>query len=270
MKGTEGWPIYDEAEIRIIARAGDLLSRMFAHLVPYIRAGVSTLELDERAEEFIRREGGVPAFKGYKPPFEDKAYPYTLCVSIDHEVVHGLPSAQKVLAEGQLVSIDCGVFLEGFYADMAYTFGVGRISPLAERLMWVTKEALWRGIRQARAGGYIGDIGYAISNFVKSYTFAVAENLTGHGVGRAMHMPPDIPNIGKPKKGHRLVEGLVIAIEPMVHVGKKYIARGADGWTIETADRSLSAHFEHTIVVRQNGAQPLTSFEPIEKALAYV
>jgi len=270
MRGMEGWPIYEEAEIRWIAQAGDILSRMFAALVPYIRPGVSTLELDQRAEEFIRREGAAPAFKGYKPPFEDKAYPYTLCVSINHEVVHGLPSERKVLAEGQIVSIDCGVYLEGFYADMAYTFGVGKLSPLSEKLLWVTKEALWRGIAQVRAGAHVGDIGYAISNFVKSYTFALAENLTGHGVGRAMHMPPDIPNVGKLRKGPRLVEGLVIAIEPMVHVGKKYVTRGADGWTIETADRSLAAHFEHTVVVRSDRAQLLTSFEPVEKALAYV
>jgi len=270
MKGMEGWPVYEEADIRRIARAADILSRMFAALVPHIRPGISTLELDQQAEEFIRREGAIPAFKGYKPPFENKAYPYTLCVSIDHEVVHGLPAGHKVLSEGQLVSIDCGVYLEGFYADMAYTFGVGKLSPLAEKLLWVTREALWRGIAQARVGAHVGDIGYAIFNFVKSYTFAVAENLTGHGVGSAMHMPPDIPNIGKPRKGPRLVEGLVIAIEPMVHVGKKHVTRGADGWTIETADRSLAAHFEHTVVVRPERAQVLTSFEPVEKALAYV
>jgi methionyl aminopeptidase len=264
------WPIYEESEIKQIMAAGDILSRMFGVLVSHIRPGTSTLELDARAEEFIRKEGAEPAFKGYRPPFEDKVYPNTLCVSIDHEIVHGLPSPSKVLKAGQIVSIDCGVRLGRFHADMAYTFGVGTLSPVAEKLLWVTKEALRRGMQQAKVGGYIGDIGYAIHSFVKSYTFAVAEGLTGHGVGEAIHMPPDIPNVGKPRKGSRLVRGLVIAIEPMVQVGGRKVVRGADGWTIETADRSLSAHFEHTVVVGERGAQALTSFEPIEKALAHV
>ncbi len=267
---VEEWPIYGETEVAKIAAAADILSRLFGHLAPHVRPGVSTLELDQMAEAFIRREGAYPAFKGYHPPFGHEPYPYTLCISIDHEVVHGLPAPDKVLRPGQIVSIDCGVNLEGFHADMAYTFGVGMISPLATRLLAVTQEALWRGIAEAKAGAYVGDIGYTISTFVKNYTFAVAESLTGHGLGRAMHMPPDIPNVGKPRRGPRLVEGLVIAIEPMVHTGKKYIRQAADGWTIETEDRSLAAHFEHTLVVRKDKPQVLTSFEPIQRALAYV
>ncbi|MCX7606352.1 MAG: type I methionyl aminopeptidase [Bacteroidia bacterium] len=266
----EGWAIYEERDISRIAVAADILSRLFGYLVPYIRPGVTTAELDERAEAFIRSEGGEPAFKGYKPPFEDVPYPYTLCVSIDQEIVHGLPSTQRVLCTGQIVSIDCGVRVEGFHADMAYTFPVGEIAAPVQRLLWVTQQALERGIAQVRAGGYLGDIGNAIHSFVKSYTFAVSEQLTGHGVGRYMHMLPDVPNTGKPGTGPRLPENLVIAIEPMVHMGSRRIRKGADGWAVETRDGSLSAHYEHTVVVRPGKAQVLTSFEPIHKALAHV
>ncbi|MCS7153033.1 MAG: type I methionyl aminopeptidase [Bacteroidia bacterium] len=266
----EGWPVYEEKQIRIIAAAADILSRLFGYLTPHIVPGANTAELDAMAEEFIRREGAEPAFKGYQPPFEDRPYPYTLCVSIDEEVVHGLPSASRHLVSGQIVTIDCGVRLEGFHADMAYTFPVGQISPQAAKLLQVTQESLWRGIRQVRAGAFMGDIGHAIFDYVRSYNFAVSDQLTGHGVGEAMHMPPDVPNIGKRGKGVRLPENLVIAIEPMVHVGSRRICRGADGWSVRTKDKSLAAHFEHTVVVRRSGAQVLTSFEPIQKALAHV
>ncbi|MCX8112720.1 MAG: type I methionyl aminopeptidase [Bacteroidia bacterium] len=266
----EGWPIYSEEQIRIIAAAADILSRLFGYLVPHLTPGISTAELDEIAEDFIRREGAEPAFKGYQPPFEEESYPYTLCVSINEEVVHGLPSPHRYLTSGQILTIDCGVRLEGFHADMAYTFAIGAVSPQAARLLQVTHEALWRGIAQAKAGAYTGDIGYAISEFVKSYNFAVSEQLTGHGVGEAMHMPPDVPNVGKPGKGVRLPENLVIAIEPMVHIGSRRITRGPDGWSVQTKDGSLAAHFEHTVVVRRGSPQVLTSFEPIKKALVHV
>lgn len=266
----DGWSIYEEPQIQVIAAAADILSRLFGHLAPHIVPDIPTVELDEMAEAFIRREGAEPAFKGYQPPFEDQVYPYTLCVSINEEVVHGLPSPQRRLAAGQIVTIDCGVRLEGFHADMAYTFPVGEISPQAMKLLQVTHEALLRGIQRARAGGYMGDIGYAISEYAKSYNFAVSEQLTGHGIGEAMHMPPDVPNIGKPGKGARLPENLVIAIEPMLQIGSRKVRRGADGWSVQTQDGSLSAHFEHTVVVRRKGAQVLTTFEHIRKVFAHV
>ncbi|MEN3040220.1 MAG: type I methionyl aminopeptidase [Bacteroidia bacterium] len=266
----EGWPIYSEEQIRVIAAAADILSRMFGYLASHIVPGIATVELDGYAEEFIRREGAEPAFKGYQPPFEDSPYPYTLCVSINEEIVHGLPSPQRYLEEGQIVSIDCGVRLDGFHADMAYTFPVGQVSSQALRLLRVTEEALYRGISQAKAGAHIGDIGYSIFEYVKSHNFAVSEQLTGHGVGEAMHMPPDVPNIGKPGRGPKLPENLVIAIEPMVQIGSRRVCRGADGWVVRTKDGSLAAHFEHTLVVRRGQAQVLTSFEPIKKALVHV
>ncbi|MCS6894732.1 MAG: type I methionyl aminopeptidase [Bacteroidia bacterium] len=266
----EGWPIYSEEQIKIIAAASDILSRMFGYLASYIVPGITTAELDDIAEEFIRREGAEPAFKGYQPPFEDTSYPYTLCVSINEEIVHGLPSSSRYLQEGQIVSIDCGVRLKGFHADMAYTFPVGNISPQAYKLLKVTEEALYRGISQAKVGAYTGDIGHSIFEYVKSYNFAVSEQLTGHGVGEAMHMPPDIPNVGKPGKGFRLPDNLVIAIEPMVQMGSRRVRRGPDGWAVCTRDGSLAAHFEHTVVVRRGQAQILTSFEPIKKSLVHV
>ena len=266
----EGWAIYDEAGIQRIAAAADILSRLFGYLAPLVRPGITTAELDMRAEEFIRAEGGEPAFKGYKPPFEDRAYPYTLCVSINQEIVHGLPSPTRVLEAGQIVSIDCGVRVEGFHADMAYTFAVGEVPPPVQKLLWVTRTALERAIAQVRAGVALGTIGHTIHSFVKSYTFAVSENLTGHGVGKAMHMEPDVPNVGKAGQGPRLPANLVIAIEPMVQMGSKRIKKGADGWAVETSDGSWAAHFEHTVVVRPGGAQVLTSFEPIYQALAHV
>lgn len=265
----EGWAIYEEPQIARIQAAADILSRLFGFLAPKVRPGVPTAELDALAEDFIRAEGAEPAFKGYKPPFEDAVFPATLCISVDDEIVHGLPAPDKVLRAGQIVSIDCGVRLEGFHADMAYTFAVGEVAPPVQKLLWVTHEALRRGIAQAKAGACIGDIGHAIHTFVKSYTFAVSEQLTGHGVGEAMHMPPDIPNIGRPGKGSRLPGGLVIAVEPMVHMGSGRIRKGEDGWVIRTRDGSLAAHFEHTVLVQPKAARPLTSFEPIHKALAH-
>lgn len=266
----EGWPIYEEAQIQKIAAAADILSRLFGYLAPHIVPGISTAELDAMSEEFIRREGGEPAFKGYQPPFEDEPYPYTLCISIDDEIVHGLPSPDRCLKEGQIVTIDAGVRVEGFHADMAYTFPVGRISPQASKLLEVTHQALIRAIAQLRAGVALGDIGYTISEFAKSYNFVPAQDLTGHGVGEAMHMPPDVPNIGKRGQGPRLPENLVLAVEPMIQMGSRRTRRDPNGWSVRTYDGSLAAHFEHTVVVRRYGAEPLTSFEPLQKALSYV
>jgi len=266
----DGWPIYGEAEIARIAAAADILSRMFGHLVRWMRPGVSTAELDAQAEAFIRAEGAEPAFKGYQPPFEEQPYPYTLCISIDSEVVHGLPSTARRLQAGQIVSVDCGVRLDGFYADMAYTFSVGPIPPPLQKLLWVTQQALERGIACVRAGAALGDVGAAIQQFVRSYAFSVSENLTGHGIGKALHMPPDVPNVGKAGTGPRLPENLVLAIEPMVQMGTRRVKKGPDGWAVVTADGLPAAHFEHTVVVRRSGAQVLTSYEPIHKALAHV
>jgi methionyl aminopeptidase len=238
-------------EIDTMAAAGRIVAETLALVARHTKPGVSTAELDRIAEEFIRSHPGArPSFKGLYD------FPATLCTSINQEVVHGIPSSKRVLQEGDVLSVDVGVWLDGLHADSAATFPVGRVSPETERLLRVTQEALAAGIAAARAGNHVGDIGYAVQTVAEGAGYAVVRELVGHGIGSSFHEEPQVPNYGKPKRGPRLVAGMTIAIEPMLNVGTPDVRTLADKWTVVTADGSLSAHFEHTVAVGENGAAP--------------
>lgn len=227
----------------------------------HIRPGISTLELDRVAEEFIRSHNAVPGFLGYG------GFPNTLCISINDKVVHGIPSATCILQEGDIVSIDCGTVKNGFYGDSAYTFEVGEVDEEVRKLLRVTKESLYKGIEKAVAGLRIGDIGYAVQTHCEAAGFSVVREMVGHGVGRELHEEPQVPNYGHQGQGVKLQEGMVIAIEPMINLGKRHIYQDSDGWTIRTRDKKPSAHFEHTIAIGKHSADILSSFEYVEKEL---
>jgi methionyl aminopeptidase len=238
-------------EIDTMAAAGKIVADTLALMERSARPGVSTKELDQQAEEFIRSHPGArPSFKGLYD------FPATLCTSINSEVVHGIPSAKRVLKEGDLISVDVGVQLEGLHADSAATFPVGSVPPEAHRLLQVTKDALAAGIAQAKAGNHVGDIGHAVQQVAESAGYSVVREMVGHGIGSAFHEEPQVPNFGKPKRGARLVPGMTIAIEPMVNVGGAEIRTLSDKWTVVTVDGSLSAHFEHTVAIAENGEEP--------------
>jgi methionyl aminopeptidase len=240
-------------EIDAIARAGEVLSRLFDGLATRIAPGVSTAELDRFAESFIRSHAGaLPAFKGLY------GFPATLCVSINEEVVHGIPSGRRVLREGDIVSVDAGVKLDGWYADRAMTYPVGGVDEAGQRLLRVTLEALRAGIEQARPGHHLGDIGSAVQATAETAGYGVVRELVGHGVGRGPHEEPQVPNFGRAGRGLALRPGLVIAIEPMVTEGVYAVRTLPDRWTVVTADRKRSAHFEHTVAVTENGPRILT------------
>jgi len=238
-------------EIETMAEAGRIVGRTLALLATKIRPGVSTLQLDQIAEEFIRSHPGAkPSFKGLYD------FPATLCTSINQEVVHGIPSAKRILAEGDLISVDVGAWLDGLHADSAATFPVGRVSEQAEHLLRVTQDALAAGIAEAHAGNHTGDIGAAVQRVAEDAGYSVVRELVGHGIGSAFHEEPQVPNYGKPKRGPRLVAGMTIAIEPMVNIGGADIRTLPDKWTVVTQDGSLSAHFEHTVAVGPAGTAP--------------
>ena len=238
-------------EIDTMAAAGKIVADTLALMERSARPGVSTKDLDRQAEEFIRSHPGArPSFKGLYD------FPATLCTSINSEVVHGIPSAKRVLKEGDLISVDVGVQLEGLHADSAATYPVGAVPPEAQRLLQVTKDALAAGIAQAKAGNHVGDIGHAVQQVAESAGYSVVREMVGHGIGSAFHEEPQVPNFGKPKRGARLVPGMTIAIEPMVNVGGAEIRTLADKWTVVTVDGSLSAHFEHTVAIAESGEQP--------------
>lgn len=238
-------------EIQTMAAAGRIVAATLAHVHRHLHAGVSTADLDRLAEEFIRsHEGARPSFKGLYD------FPATLCTSINHEVVHGIPSPRRVLREGDLLSVDVGVWLEGLHADSAATFPVGPATETATRLLAVTQDALAAGIAQARAGNHVGDIGHAVQGVAEGAGFSVVRELVGHGIGASFHEEPQIPNYGKPHRGPKLAQGMTLAIEPMLNVGGPEIRTLDDRWTVVTVDGSLSAHFEHTIAVRENGSPP--------------
>ena len=239
------------AEIDRIARAGDLVAETIAHVGERIEPGVTTVELDRIADEFIRSHGGVPTSLGYK------GFPRAICISLDDVVVHGIPDETRV-DDGSLVTIDVGVTLDGAIADSAYTFGVGGIDPEAQRLLDVCQDALAAGISEARLGNRVGDISNAVQTHVEAAGFSVVKSLVGHGVGRYYHEDPHIPNFGQPGRGPRLSEGMTIAIEPMITAGGAEVTLAGDGWTIATADGSLSAHFEHTVAITADGPRILT------------
>jgi methionyl aminopeptidase len=240
-------------EIETMAAAGRIVAETLALVGRHAQAGVSTEQLDRIAEEFIRGHPGArPSFKGLYD------FPATLCTSINQEVVHGIPSARRMLKDGDLLSVDVGVWLDGLHADSAATFPIGRVSPEAERLLKVTQEALSAGIAQAKAGNHVGDIGHAVQSVAERAGYSVVRELVGHGIGSSFHEEPQVPNYGKPKRGPRLTQGMTIAIEPMLNVGGPEIRTLEDRWTVVTEDGSLSAHFEHTVAVGDNGARVLT------------
>ena len=246
-------------EIEQIRVSATVLGRVHGEVAKLIKPGVKTIELDKIAEEFIKDHGGYPSFKGYNN------FPNSLCISVNEEVVHGIPS-NYTLKDGDVVSIDCGVLLNGFHSDSAYTYAVGTISQEVKKLLEVTKESLYIGIAQAKNGNRVGDISYAIQNFVEKNHFSIIRELVGHGLGQSLHEAPEVPNFGKRGSGAKLKEGLVIAIEPMVNLGNRKVEQAADGWTIKTSDRKPAAHFEHTIAITTNGqCDILTTFEYIEQ-----
>jgi len=240
-----------EREIEIVRNNGKILAKTLRLLEESIQPGIKTIELDQLAEDFIEKQGAKPAFKGYR------GFPSSICISIDEEVVHGIPG-ERVIQEGQIVSVDAGVFKDGYYADAAFTHPVGEVTKEAQRLIEVTEQALKIAIESMQEGRYLSDISYAIQSWVEKEGFSVVRDLVGHGIGKRMHEDPQIPNFGDPGQGVTLKRGMVLAIEPMVNVGSYEIYTKEDQWTIVTRDGSLSAHFEHTIAVTENGAKVLT------------
>ena len=247
-------------EVELLRENNLLVSATLAEVGKHIRPGVTTLELDRIAEEFIRSHGAVPGFLGYG------GFPNTLCVSVNENVVHGIPS-NYALKEGDVVSVDCGTILKGFYGDSAYTFGVGEIAPEVELLLRVTKESLIKGVEQAVAGNRVGDISAAVQAHAEKYGYGVVRELVGHGLGRKMHESPEVPNYGRRGTGPLLKEGMVICIEPMINMGSKNVVFERDGWTVRTKDRKPSAHFEFAVAIRNGEADVLTDFDIIEKAI---
>jgi len=240
-------------EIETMARAGRIVAGTLAHMREILRPGMTTEDLDAAAEKFIRSHpGATPSFKGLY------GFPKTLCTSIDEEIVHGIPSRRRVLEEGSIVSVDVGVHLEGLHADSATTLPVGRISPEAERLLQVTEQCLAAGIAQARLGNHVGDIGHAVQQVAEEAGYGVVRELVGHGIGTRFHEEPQVPNYGAPRRGPRLLEGMTLAIEPMITAGDPATRTLGDKWTVVTADGSLSAHFEHTVAITSNGPKVLT------------
>jgi methionyl aminopeptidase len=240
-------------EIETMAQAGRILAETLALVTSRVEPGVSTADLDQAAEDFIRSHpGAVPSFKGLYD------FPATLCTSINNEIVHGIPSSSHVLEDGDIISIDCGVHLDGLHADSATTAPVGEIDTDVQQLLRVTQEALRVGIEAAIVGNHVGDIGHAVQTVAEGAGYSVVRELVGHGIGTSFHEEPQVPNYGKPKRGPRLVPGMTIAIEPMINMGRPEIRTLDDKWTVVTADGSLSAHFEHTVVIEKDGPRILT------------
>lgn len=252
-------PRKSAADLEIMAQAGAIAARALRAAAEAVRPGISSLELDKIAEDVIRAAGATPSFKGYR------GYPGTLCVEVNDVVVHGIPRAEEVLGEGDVVGLDVGAFYQGFHGDTATTVAVGEVGPEARRLLQATEEALWVGIRQAVPGGALGDISRAIHQFVESQGFSCVRDLVGHGIGREMHEPPQVPNFHEPRQFAdyelRLRPGMVLAIEPMVNAGGWELKLDPDRWTMRTADGKLSAHFEHTVAITKDEPLVLTSVE---------
>ncbi|GHT43525.1 methionine aminopeptidase [Bacteroidia bacterium] len=249
-----------EEEIELMRVANLMVGATLAEVAKNIKVGVTTRQLDKIGEDFIRDNKGVPLFKGYK------GFPNALCVSVNENVVHGIPGDYR-LKNGDIVSVDCGVKINGYCGDSAYTFEVGEVKPEVKRLLQTTRESLYVGITAAIEGKRIGDIGHAIQVYCQSRGYSVVRDLTGHGIGKEMHEEPDVPNYGKRGAGPLLKNGMCIAIEPMINLGRKNVKFEKDGWTVRTADLRPSAHYEHTIAIRSGGADILSSFEMIEQVL---
>ena len=240
-----------EREINMISKSCQIVADTIEMLSEYVISGASLIDLDNKAEEYIVSCGARPAFKGYM------GFPSTLCISIDDAVVHGLPH-EGYLREGQIVGIDCGAELNGYYGDHAKTFAVGEISDEKNNLIQITKESLYKGIEQAKPGNYVGDIGHAVQSHAESYGYSVVRELVGHGIGEKLHEEPQVPNYGNPNQGYKLHAGMCIAIEPMINLGSKEVYTAKDGWTIFTMDGQVSAHFEHTIAIKEDGPHILS------------
>lgn len=247
-------------EIELMRQSALLVSKTLGLMAELLEPGISTLELDKKAEEFIRDHGGVPGFLGLYD------FPNTLCMSPNEQVVHGFPN-NKPLKEGDIISIDCGVKMNGFYGDHAYTFAVGEVGAEIEQLLRVTKESLYLGIAECKAGNRMGDIGFAIQQHAEKHGYGVVRELVGHGIGKEMHEGPEVPNYGKRGRGVKLKEGMVLAIEPMINLGSRSIRQLSDGWSIITADKRYSAHFEHDVAIVDGQPDILSTFNYVEEAL---
>lgn len=245
-------------EVQLIKESAEILGKTHGEVAKMVKEGVKTSSLDKIAEEFIRDHGGIPSFKGYN------GFPASLCISVNEVVVHGFPS-DYVLKDGDIISIDCGVFHQGFHSDCAYTYPVGEVSPKVLSLLKATKDALYLGIENAVFNNRIGDIGNAIQKFVEAKGYTVVRELVGHGVGKSLHEAPEVPNYGKKGSGPLLKDGLILAIEPMVNLGTRNVVQERDGWTIRTADRKPSAHYEHTVAIFEDRTEILTTHQYIEE-----
>ena len=247
-------------EIELMRESALVVSKTLGILAGEIKPGVTTLQLDKLAEEFIRDNGAIPGFLGLYD------FPNTLCMSPNAQVVHGIPN-DKPLKEGDIISIDCGAIKNGFYGDHAYTFEVGEVAPEVKKLLTVTKESLYVGIREFKVGNRVGDVGYAIQKYTEDHGYGVVRELVGHGLGKTMHEDPEMPNYGKRGRGKKFVEGMVVAIEPMINLGTKRIKQLPDGWTILTADNKPSAHFEHDVAIVDGKPELLSTFKYIYESL---
>jgi len=247
-------------EIEKLRSSNLLVSKTLAEIAKNIKAGVTTEKLDVIAEEFIRDNRGIPGFLGYR------GYPKTLCTSVNSQIVHGIPS-NYVLRDGDIISVDCGVILDGYYGDTAYSFGVGEISEEQKKLLSVTKQSLFLGLEKAIPGGRLGDIGYAVQTYCEQAGFSVVRELVGHGIGKRLHEEPEVPNYGRRGTGARLQKGMVFCIEPMINMGKRHIFQENDGWTIRTADNLPSAHFELAVAVDTGKPDILSTFSYIDEVL---
>jgi methionyl aminopeptidase len=247
-------------EIEILRENNLLVSKTLGEIAKIIRPGITTLEIDKIAEEFIRDNNAEPGFLGYQ------GFPNTLCTSVNSQVVHGIPS-NKVLKDGDIVSVDCGVKKNGYYGDSAYTFEIGEVDPKIKKLLRVTKESLYKGANEAIHGNRVGDIGFAVQQYCENEGYSVVRELVGHGLGKNLHESPEVPNYGRRGRGSKLTEGMVICIEPMINMGKKDILQENDGWTIRTIDNQPSAHFEFAVAVQKGKPDILTTFSFIEEAL---
>ncbi|TRX65745.1 type I methionyl aminopeptidase [Carboxylicivirga sp. M1479] len=250
-----------DEEIELMRISNQLVAKTLGEVAKAIKPGVSTLELDKIAETFIRDNGGTPAFLNYQ------GFPNTLCTSVNEHVVHGIPS-DKPLQEGDIVSVDCGVLLNDFYGDSAYTFPIGQVAPEVKALLDATKESLYKGIEQAIENNRLGDIGNAIQTYTEDLGYTVVREMVGHGIGKNLHEAPEVANYGKKGNGTKLKTGMVIAIEPMINLGKRQIVQEDDGWTIRTIDNKVSAHYEHTVAIRKGKADILSSFKFVEEILS--
>lgn len=251
-----------EEELVIIRESAQILGKAHGEIAKHVRPGVKTITLDKLAEEFIRDHGGVPSFKNYR------GFPASLCISANEIVVHGFPSNYEV-KEGDILSVDCGVQYKGYHSDSAYTYPLEGVKPETLLLLERTYESLYQGIAQAKAGNRIGDVAFAIQSYVESFGYGVVRELVGHGVGKKLHEDPEVPNYGKRGKGVKIVPGMVFAIEPMINQGTKNVVQERDGWTIRTADKKPSAHFEHMVAIHADRTEILTTHEYIEENYSY-